>query len=94
MKSMMGAAILAGCLCAGPAVASQRCNVPLADWQPREALEKKLTDEGWTVMSIRSDDGCYKAKATNTRGERLEAKYDPGTLEIVRRKREKSDDDD
>jgi hypothetical protein len=89
---MVGAAILSVCLGAGPTLASPRCTVPLADWQPRVALEKKLEAEGWTVRSIRSDDGCYKVKATNPRGERLEAKYDPASLELVRRKDEDDDD--
>lgn len=93
VKSLVGAAILSLCLGAVPALAGPRCNVPLADWQPREALERKLVDEGWTVLSIRSDDGCYKVKATNPRGERLEAKYDPGSLELVRRKGKDRDDD-
>ena len=92
MRSLVGAAILSVCLGAGPAMAGPRCNVPLADWQPREALERKLSAEGWTVVSIRSDDGCYKVKATNPRGEHLEAKYDPESLELVRRKGERDDD--
>lgn len=92
MKCMVGAAILLLCLSNGPAVASQRCHVPLADWQPREALQKKLAAEGWSVTSIRSDDGCYKVKATNPRGERLEAKFDPANLELVRGKGENDDD--
>ena len=80
------------CLGAGPAAASPRCNVPLADWQPRQALQKKLEAEGWTVISIRFDDGCYKVRATNTRGDRLERKFDPASLEPVRREDDEDDD--
>ncbi|MFG1465920.1 PepSY domain-containing protein [Xanthobacter sp. DSM 24535] len=43
------------CLGTEPAPADRDCRVPLADWQPREALQKKLEAEGWTVMSIRTD---------------------------------------
>lgn len=68
-------------LAATPAAADRDCNVPLADWQPREALQKKLEAEGWTVLSIRSDDGCYKVRATNAQGARLKAKFDPARLE-------------
>ncbi|WP_438268109.1 PepSY domain-containing protein [Microvirga flocculans] len=92
VRNLVWAAILSVCLGAAPVAAGERCNVPLADWQPREALQKKLADEGWTVLSIRSDDGCYKVKATNPRGERLEAKYDPGSLELIRRKGKDDDD--
>ncbi len=90
---MAGAVILSVCMGTAPALAGPRCNVPLADWQPREALERKLAAEGWSVISIRSDDGCYKVKATNPRGERLTAKYDPGSLELVRRRGEDDDDE-
>lgn len=68
-------------LASSPAVADRDCNVPLADWQPREALQKKLEAEGWTVLSIRADDGCYKVRATNPQGARLKAKFDPARLE-------------
>ncbi|MFG1299784.1 PepSY domain-containing protein [Xanthobacter sp. V3C-3] len=78
--------LVAACLAAAPAAADRDCNVPLADWQPREALQKKLEAEGWTVLSIRSDDGCYKVRATDAQGARLKAKFDPATLERVRRK--------
>jgi hypothetical protein len=69
-----------------PAAAEQRvCNVPLSDWQPRQALQKKLEDEGWQAIAIRIDDGCYKVRAMNAQGERLDAKFDPAKLEIVSR---------
>jgi hypothetical protein len=90
VRCLVGAGLLSVCLGAEPALADARCNVPLADWQPREALQKKLAGDGWTVLSIRSDDGCYKVKATNPSGGRLEGKFDPGSLEPIQSK----DDDD
>lgn len=69
-----------------PAVAQHHCRVPLADWQPREALQAKLEQQGWTVLGIRADDGCYRVRARNASGERLEGKFDPGTLELVGRR--------
>ncbi len=77
------AGVALGCLAATPAAADRDCDVPLADWQPREALQKKLEAEGWTVLSIRSDDGCYKVRATNAQGARLKAKFNPARLEQV-----------
>jgi hypothetical protein len=69
-------------LCAAlPAAAGPHCRVPLSEWQPREALQAKLEGQGWTVLSIRTDDGCYKVQATNARGEHLAIKVDPKTLE-------------
>ncbi len=79
-----GGIALAGLLWLGsPAVAQLHCRVPLGDWQPREALQVKLEKQGWTVLGIRADDGCYKVRARNPTGERLEGKFDPGTLEPV-----------
>ncbi|MFG1330883.1 PepSY domain-containing protein [Xanthobacter autotrophicus] len=85
--------LLVACLTAGPAAADRDCNVPLADWQPREALQKKLEAEGWSVQSIHSDDGCYKVRAANVQGERLKAKYDPASLERLRHGKDGADDD-
>jgi hypothetical protein len=53
-------------------------------------LEKKLVADGWTAQTIRVDDGCYQVRASNARGERLEARFNPATLEMVSRK---GDDD-
>lgn len=94
MKSALVAATLAlmACLGVAPAAAEQSCSTPLADWQPRQALQTKLEAEGWTVVSIRSDDGCYKVRATKAGGERLDAKYDPATLDRVQGKRDEDDD--
>jgi len=94
VKSALVMAILAlpPCLGAAPVAAEQACSAPLADWQPRQALQTKLEAEGWTVMSIRSDDGCYKVRATKAGGERLAAKYDPASLERVQRKQDDDDD--
>jgi hypothetical protein len=80
------ATALVGLLClVSPAVAGPHCRVPLSDWQPRETLQAKLEQQGWTVLSIRADDGCYKVRATNRAGERLGGLFDPATLDPVSR---------
>jgi hypothetical protein len=71
-------------IASGPVVrADDRCAVPLADWQPREALVEKLRQAGWTVIRIRADDGCYKVMATDRDGRPVKARFDPATLERV-----------
>ncbi|MCM5557169.1 PepSY domain-containing protein [Pleomorphomonas sp. JP5] len=60
-----------------------RCDVPLGDWQPRAAVEAALQERGWTVLSVRSDDGCYKVKVRTETGEKRRVKLDPKTLEPV-----------
>ncbi|WP_051356527.1 PepSY domain-containing protein [Azorhizobium doebereinerae] len=94
MKFKCVAAILflSPCLGAVPAAADQVCSVPLSDWQPRQALQKKLEADGWTVLSIRSDDGCYKVKAMRAGGDHLKAKYDPASLERIQPMSQDDDD--
>jgi len=72
-------ALVLAIACAGSA-AAHYCAAPLADWQPREALQKKLETDGWSDIAIRIEDGCYLAHASNARGERLHGKFDPVTL--------------
>ncbi|QPC91206.1 PepSY domain-containing protein [Mesorhizobium sp. INR15] len=68
---------------AGSAFAADKCDVPADQWQPREALQKKLEGEGWKVRSIKSENGCYEAKAIDAKGKKLEAVFNPKTLETV-----------
>ncbi len=63
--------------------ADDRCAVPLADWQPREALKAKLEGAGWSVLKIRADDGCYKVLAVDPDGRTVKSRFDPATLERV-----------
>jgi hypothetical protein len=84
MKRPIAAAALLLMLASGSSLAGQRCNVPLADWQTREALQQKVEAEGWRITRIKSDDGCYKVSATNDKGDHYEAKYDPGSLKILK----------
>lgn len=66
------------------AQAGTRCKVPMAEWQPREAVEAKLKAEGWTVERLKTDDGCYKVYGKDPQGRRVEAKFDPATLALVK----------
>ena len=81
-------------LSAAGAAADQHCRVPLADWQPREELRRVLERDHWQVVGIHLDDGCYKVKALGPNGERLEALFDPGTLQQVTLPNHHDPDDD
>jgi hypothetical protein len=72
--------------------ASERCNVPMSDWQPREALQQKLEEKGWQVHRIKTDDGCYKAYVVTDNGDNLKAYFDPKTLVPIKKKDEDRDD--
>lgn len=67
----------------GTALASEKCSVAMADWQPREALQAKLEGEGWKVRSIKTEDGCYEAYAINAEGKKVEAYFNPQTFQSV-----------
>ena len=63
-----------------------RCNAPMAEWQPRENLKQKLEAEGWQVKRIKVEDGCYEAYAFDKDGKRVEAYFDPKSLEMLQGK--------
>lgn len=82
MRGVRVVCVLGGLIAASGSANADRhaCRSPLADWQPPTVLTDRLTAEGWREIRIRIDDGCYKARATNESGERLEQKFDPATL--------------
>jgi hypothetical protein len=42
-----------------------------------------LTAKGWKVRQIKVDGGCYEVYALDDKGARVEAYFDPRTLEPV-----------
>lgn len=83
MKIILIPAVLLGTLATAPAFAGNKCDVPVADWQPREALEAKLKSDGWQIRSIKTEDGCYEAYAIDAAGKKVEAYFNPKTFERV-----------
>lgn len=92
MRKTLTILALAAILPAGAAVAGDDCLVPMADWQPREAVAKQAVDQGWTVRRIKIDDGCYEVDGLDAQGRAIEAKIHPGTLKIVELEYEDQDD--
>lgn len=83
-KSAMITALLAALVMAGGVRADDDdCQVPMADWKPRAAVEEMAKAKGWTVRRIKTDDGCYKLKGRDADGRKMKAKIDPATLAIV-----------
>ena len=76
------------------AVAGDDCNLPMANWQPREAVQKMAEARGWTVRRIKTDDGCYEVKGRDENGREIEVKVDPGSLAIVDMQRDDDDGED
>ncbi|MBZ0070762.1 MAG: PepSY domain-containing protein [Thiohalobacteraceae bacterium] len=83
MNKSILAISLASVLVAGGALADERCDDPISDWQSRDALRQKLEDNGWKVKRIKIDDGCYEVKGVDHNGNRFEATYAPASLEIL-----------
>lgn len=58
------------------------CASDQSQWQSMDALQAHLENEGWTrIRKIKVDEGCYEAYATTPEGDRVEAYFDPVTLE-------------
>jgi hypothetical protein len=68
---------------AGAALAGDDCFVPMADWQPRDAVARFAIAQGWEVRRIKIDDGCYEIDGHDAQGRAIEVKLHPGTLRIV-----------
>ncbi|MTE01101.1 PepSY domain-containing protein [Paracoccus sp. YIM 132242] len=66
---------------AGAAGASDRCTAPQADWRPVEELKARLTDKGWTIGNVKTEDGCYEVYGKDETGKRVEIFFDPATFE-------------
>jgi hypothetical protein len=79
---------------AGAALADDDCFVPMADWQPREAVAEFAIAQGWEVRRIKIDDGCYEIDGRDAQGRPIEVKLHPGTLQIVEFEFEDDSDDD
>ena len=81
LRITTGIALL-GLLTSWNVLADDHCNDPVADWQPREALSKQLEQYGWQVQRIKVDDGCYEVRGLDRKGNAVEAKFSPASLQI------------
>lgn len=84
-RAMTIPAIVAGlvALAALPAAAEQDCWTSMRDWQPREKVAALAAENGWTLLHIKIDDGCYELVATDSAGRRVEITMNPATLEVL-----------
>ncbi|TWI39544.1 PepSY domain-containing protein [Mesorhizobium tianshanense] len=83
MKNILIGALFLNATAVGAALAGEKCDVPVAEWQPREALQTKLEADGWQIRSIKTEDGCYEAYAVDSKGNKVEAYFDPKTFKRV-----------
>ncbi|MCA8869785.1 MAG: PepSY domain-containing protein [Rhodobacteraceae bacterium] len=86
MRRTLTILAVAMALPAGAAFADDDCRVPIADWQPRDAVLALASQKGWTVTRVKVDDGCYEIRGNDSEGHRIEVKIDPGSLDLVEMK--------
>lgn len=79
---------------AGVAQAEEGCFVPMARWQPREAVARLAAERGWSVRRIKIDDGCYEIYGRDAEGRRIEVMVHPETLQVIGIEYEDHDDGD
>lgn len=77
---------------AGAALAGDDCLVPMADWQPRDAVARLAEENGWTVRRIKIDDGCYEIIGRDAEGRPIEVTIHPATLQVIAFEYEDEDD--
>ncbi len=94
MKHIAVASFILAVAGTGAAMADDDCDVPMSQWQSREAVQKMAEARGWQVNRIKIDDGCYQIKGVDEAGQAFKAKIDPATLSIVKMKRKSRHDDD
>lgn len=75
--------VVLAALFAAPALADDDCFVPMADWQPREAVARMAAENGWTVRRIKIDDGCYEIDGRDDQGRLVEVTVHPATLQVI-----------
>ncbi|KGF67504.1 hypothetical protein LL06_21900 [Hoeflea sp. BAL378] len=83
MKKTLAILALVAALPAGMALADDDCFVPMADWQPRDAVARLAEENGWSVGRIKIDDGCYEIHGTDAEGRRIEVTVHPATLDVI-----------
>lgn len=86
MKQFVAGLLLLAVAGSGAARADDDCDLPLGQWQPREAVQAMAQARGWQVDRLRIDDGCYQIRGTDETGRPFKAKIDPATLAIVKMK--------
>ena len=93
MKSNSYSVALWACLATAPALAGDDCDVPVEQWQSRDAVLQMAAQRGWQVQRLKIDDGCYEIRGRDAQGRAFKAMLDPQTLKPVKMKLREGDRD-
>lgn len=86
LVEVVTAVVLGVLFCVGSASASGmvECNTKdESKYQAKDVLEKQLTSKGWKVRKIEIDEHCYEVYGTTPNGEKVEAFFNPVTLDTL-----------
>ena len=82
MKIHLIAAASFALILASPVFAHGKCtSAAKSKWQPKEALEQQLKDQGYLVRRIKIEGGCYEVYAFDKEGKQANMAYNAETLE-------------
>ena len=83
-------AIAISLACAAPTAAfavddlfKTRLNIPAEQWLSPGEVAEKLSQKGYKVVEIESDDGAYEVELIDKNGTRIEAHVHPATGELL-----------
>lgn len=57
---------------------------PRDQWLSVIAITEKATAQGYTVLGVEDDDGCYDVSSRDASGKKIDIKFNPVTGEIVK----------
>jgi hypothetical protein len=60
-----------------------RLNVPYDQWLTPDQIAQKLSEKGYKVTEIESDDGAYEVDMIDKNGVRIESHVHPATGELL-----------
>lgn len=83
MKKLIATLVISTAAVSGVALADYNCEQTKANWQSEQALRDAVQARGWEITSFEIDDGCYEIHGYDNKQRRVEASFDPATLELV-----------
>lgn len=82
IRAFAPAVLAVSLLGAGVAVADDDCHSPMSQWQSQDAAVQHAAELGIQVSELKIDDGCYEIKGHDDDRNKVELKFDPGSLAL------------
>ena len=63
---------------------AEKCEeIPKSEWKPQAELERKLTNQGWTISRVKITNGCYEVYGRDEKNQKVETFFHPKTFDRV-----------